>query len=115
MVRSDPGRNQLIYINKTGEPPFDLGADPDIREAVSLAIDRETYVDTVFEGNAEPGRWMAPESVLGDDADIVGPVPFDPERSRQILDQAGWEPRPDGTRVKDGRPLALTLIGWAER
>lgn len=114
VVRSNPGRNQLIYINKTGKAPYDLGADKSIRQAVSLAIDREAYVDTVFEGNAEPGRWMAPESVLGQHADVVQPVSYDPQKARDVLDAAAWRAGADGIRVKDGRRLSLVLIGWAE-
>lgn len=114
VVRSAPGRNQLIYVNKTGVAPYDLGADRTVRQAVSLAIDRRTYVDAVFEGNAEPGRWMAPRSALGEHADRVKPVAHDPARARRVLDAAGWAPGPDGIRSKDGRRLSLTLIGWAE-
>ncbi|MDP8961754.1 MAG: ABC transporter substrate-binding protein, partial [Actinomycetota bacterium] len=114
IVRAPVGRNQLIYINTTGQPPHDLGADKAIRQAVSLAIDREAYVDVVFAGNAEPGRWMAPGRVLGPHADLVQPVPFDPDEARRILDEAGWRPGGDGIRVRDGRRLELTLIGWAE-
>ncbi|MDQ3432910.1 MAG: ABC transporter substrate-binding protein [Actinomycetota bacterium] len=114
VVRSPVGRNQLIYINITGEKPHDLGAEPAVREAVAVAIDRQSYVDVAFEGNAEPGRWMAPPFALGDSADIVQPVPYDPDRAREVLDAAGWTPGPDGIRSKDGRPLKLTLIGWAE-
>lgn len=114
VVRSKPGRNQLIYINKTGQPPYDLGADKAVRQAVSLAVNRRAYVDTVFEGNAEPGRWMAPRPVLGNHAVIVGELGYDAKSARSILEQAGWAPGPDGIRVKGGRPLSLALIAWAE-
>jgi peptide/nickel transport system substrate-binding protein len=114
IVRSRPGRNQLIYVNKTGRAPYDLGADVKIRQAVSLAIDRKVYVATVFEGNAEPGRWMAPQSVLGKHAASVRTILFNPLGARRILEEAGWRPGPDGIRVKDGRRLSLEIIGWAE-
>ncbi len=114
VVRSRPGRNQLIYVNKTGKPPYDLGADIKIRQAVALAIDRKAYVATAFEGNAEPGRWMAPQFVLGKYADMVSPVLYNPLGAKRILEEAGWRLGPDGIRVKDGRRLALEIIGWAE-
>jgi peptide/nickel transport system substrate-binding protein len=114
VVRARPGRNQLIYVNKTGKGPNDLGADRAIRQAVSLAIDRKVYVDAVFEGNAEPGRWMAPAFVLGKFAESVPPPRYDPAAARRLLDEAGWRPGADGVRIKDGRRLALELIGWAE-
>lgn len=114
IARSEPGRNQLIYINITGEEPFDLGADPAIREAVSFAIDREAYVETAFAGEADPGRWMAPGRVLGEFADMVEPVPYEPGTSREVLEDAGWVEGDDGIRERDGRRLELVIIGWPE-
>ena len=114
VVRSKPGRNHLIYINKSGQPPHELGADKAVRQAVSLAIDRKAYTETVFEGNADPGRWMAPESVLGSSASLVAPVPFAPAQARTVLENAGWSPGPDGIRTKDGKRLSLTLLGTSE-
>ncbi|MFN2609057.1 MAG: ABC transporter substrate-binding protein [Acidimicrobiales bacterium] len=114
VVSSKPGRNELIYINKSGTPPHDLGADLSIRKAVSLAIDRKAYVNTVFDGNADQGRWMGPESVLGPYANIVTPVPFDPAQAKSVLDADGWKVGSDGIRVKDGRRLSLTYLGTPE-
>ena len=114
VVRTEPGRTHVIYVNKTGVAPFDLGGDPVVRRAVSLAIDREAYVDAVLHGNGEPGRWMVPRQVLGRSADLVQPVPADPAEARRLLDQAGWVPGPDGVRTRGGRRLDLTLIGWAD-
>lgn len=114
VVRSEPGRAQLIYIKIHGKDQQPLGSDPAVREAVSLAIDRRSYVEVAFAGNAAPGRWMGPKSVLGPYADRVAPVPFDPDRARRVLDAAGWREGPGGIRVKDGRDLSLRLIGWAE-
>lgn len=111
VVSSPPGRNHLIYINKSEGR---VTADPAVRQAVSLAIDPETYVDVVLEGNGEPGRLMAPSAVLGEAADLVDPVPFDPEQARQVLDDAGWVAGDDGMRSKDGRALSLKLLGQQE-
>jgi peptide/nickel transport system substrate-binding protein len=114
VVLAKPGKNYLIYINKTGKAPHELGADPAVREAVSRAIDRKAFVSTVFEGNADPGRWMAPESVLGKSAEVVKPIPFEPSKSQSVLDQAGWSKGGDGIRVKNGRRLSLSMIGPPE-
>ncbi len=114
VVKSKPGRNQLIYVNKQGTAPFDLGADPAVRQAVSLAIDRKTYVDAALEGNADPGRWMAPQAVLGTSAGEVSLVPFETAKAKSVLTAEGWTPGSDGIFVKNGRRLELTIIGWAE-
>src|SRR5439155_26293019 len=78
VVRSKPGRNFLIYINKTEGR---VGADVAVRQAVAMAINTKDYTQAVFGGNADPGRWMAPESVLGPSAQLVRPAAFDPKQA----------------------------------
>jgi peptide/nickel transport system substrate-binding protein len=111
IARSQPGRNHLIYVNKN---PNRVTAERAVREAVSYALDRQAYVDVVLEGNGEPGRWMAPRSVLGSAADTVPPIGRDLVRARKVLDDAGWRLGPDGVRARDGRPLTLILLGQQE-
>lgn len=111
VVTSPPGRNHLVYINtREGR----VTADAAVRQAVALAIDPEAYVDVVLEGNGERGRWMAPATVLGDAAETVDEVPFDPDGARQVLDEAGWTVGTDGVRERDGRKLQLVLLGQQE-
>jgi len=107
VVRASPGATQILSFNAAG--PF--GADRAVRQAVSLAVDRVRYVAEVLGGNGEPGRWMSPPAVLGAAASTVAPGVFDPGRARQILDDAGWKPSPDGTRMIGPRRLTMTLIG----
>jgi peptide/nickel transport system substrate-binding protein len=111
VVQAASGATQQLSINASGQPPNDVGADPAVRRAVALAIDRDAYVASVLEGFGEPGRWLSPPSVLGPFAQAVVAVPYDPARSRATLDQAGWAPGTDGVRAKAGRRLTLTLIG----
>src|SRR5712691_7736379 len=87
VVRSKPGRNFLIYINKTDGR---VGADPAVRQAVAMAINTKDYAQVVLAGNADPGRWMAPESVLGSSAPLVKAPAFDPKQAGTLLDAAGW-------------------------
>ncbi len=111
VVRSDPGRNHLLYVNKLEGR---VTAEKAVREAINFAIDREAYVDVVLDGNGDPGRWMAPESVLGSSADLVKPVGRDLDRSRKVLDDAGWKPGADGIRERDGKKLSVRLLGQQE-
>jgi len=111
VVRSKPGRNHLIYVNKLDTR---VTADKAVREAINYSIDRNAYVDVVLDGNGDPGRWMAPESVLDRAANIVAPTPRDLTRARRVLDDAGWRPGADGIREKDGRKLSVRLLGQQE-
>ncbi|MBV8527758.1 MAG: hypothetical protein JOZ75_05545, partial [Candidatus Dormibacteraeota bacterium] len=114
VVEAKQGRNQLIYINKSGNAPHAIGADPAVRQAVTLAIDRTAYVKTVFDNNADPGHWMAPPFVLGSAANLVSAPAFNQAKAKQVLDAAGWTAGSSGIRAKGGQTLALDLIGWAE-
>jgi ABC-type transport system substrate-binding protein len=111
VVRSKPGRNHLLYVNKL---PDRITNEKAVREAVAYAIDRKAYVDVVLDGNADPGRWMAPESVLGPSANVVAPVTTDLNRAKKVLDDAGWKVGPDGIRTKGDKRLSLKLLGQQE-
>ncbi|HEX2118478.1 MAG TPA: ABC transporter substrate-binding protein [Acidimicrobiales bacterium] len=107
VVRARPGATQVLSFNTASS----LGSDRAVRQAVSLTVDRDRYVAEVLGGNGESGRWMSPSAVLGAAASSVEPSRFDPAEARRILDDAGWKPGPDGTRVNGPRRLDLTLIG----
>jgi len=63
--------------------------DPRVREAIDLAIDRETMVDIVLEGLGTPANQMMPEGFFGYSEDIPEPV-HDPQRARELLAEAGY-------------------------
>jgi peptide/nickel transport system substrate-binding protein len=73
-----------IYLN-TGVAPLD---DPRVRLALNLAIDRESINDNVMSGQCMPAGQTLPEGIVGHDPSIEG-YPFDPERARELLDEAG--------------------------
>ncbi len=85
--------------------------DPRVKEAMDLAIDRQTIIETVFSGYAKPaasiltpiaGEYLNPE---------IGPVPFDPAEANRILDEAGYPIGEDGIRTTpDGEPMAYEVI-----
>ncbi|MFC7704299.1 ABC transporter substrate-binding protein [Plastorhodobacter daqingensis] len=65
-----------------------LGADPRVRKALSLAIDREVLNQVVFEGLYVPGnQWAAPGTTWYNEND---PVPArDVDAARALLNEAG--------------------------
>lgn len=107
VVRAPPGATQILSFNAASS----IGAERAVREAVSLAIDRGRYVNEVLGGNGDVGRSLAPLDALGPAARSVEPLAFDPARARQLLDDAGWRPGPDGIRARGPRRLELALIG----
>jgi oligopeptide transport system substrate-binding protein len=74
----------------TDDPRF---ADPDIRHAFSMAIDRQTIIDKIFFGTLTEAKSVVSPVVKGSRADPCGEVcTYDPDKAKQLLEQAGgWQ------------------------
>lgn len=81
LLKGPVGAYEAMYINLHGVEPYDLGQDIAVREAVSIAIDRQAVIDSAWQGNAEPGTTMIPPAILGESASLVSAPEYDPERS----------------------------------
>jgi peptide/nickel transport system substrate-binding protein len=66
-----------------------------VRQALSLAIDRDVLVERVNEGEAVRANQLVPEGFFGFNPAIQPESP-DPERARRLLAEAGY---PDGFRI----------------
>ncbi|WP_270935617.1 ABC transporter substrate-binding protein [Falsiroseomonas oryzae] len=83
-------------LGNDGQPlPRNPFADRRVREAVSLAIQRDAIVDRVMGGHARVANQFMPAGGYGH-APGLPPIPFDPARSRALLAAAGY---PDGFRL----------------
>lgn len=86
-------------------------ADKRVRQAMTLLIDRETIASRVYDNLVKPAS--GPFHPLGWQADpTIKPWPFDPERAKQLLDEAGYIDR-DNNGVREspqGLPLSFKLI-----
>jgi peptide/nickel transport system substrate-binding protein len=111
VVTSQVGAYEALYVNAHGSPPHDIGTDPLVREALALAVDKQSIVRDVWRGNAEVNSSMVPIRILGDAASKVQGSAFDPARAKQLLEQAGWvDADGDGVREKAGRKLTLVMV-----
>jgi peptide/nickel transport system substrate-binding protein len=103
--------NNFIFNSNPDKPRNRELLDPEVREAMEYAIDREEIAEVVFGGKAEPvasivapitGEWMNPE---------IEPLPFDVDEANRILDEAGYERGSDGVRMDDeGEAMAYEVI-----
>ena len=98
-----------VTLNERHFPPF---ADVRVRRALAHAIDRELLVRTILDGLVttvngpiQPLSWAYEPA--------VATYAFDPAKAKAMLDEAGWKAGTDGIRVKEGRPLAFTIITQA--
>ncbi len=90
----------------TLRPPFD---DPEIRRALTLAIDRQALVDTLFKGYARVASSPIPSNFWAHDPALV-PLPYDPAAARRILAEKGFGDHDgDGLVERQGRPFAFEL------
>lgn len=74
-----------LYLN-WARPPFD---NIKVRQALNFAIDRETFVRAAFAGIGEPARMNLPSSHWAYDKAIAGLYPYDPEKAKKLLAEAG--------------------------
>ncbi|MBP1612150.1 MAG: extracellular solute-binding protein family 5 [Acidobacteria bacterium] len=92
------------------ERPHPLFGDPRVRQAMTLAIDRQALVDTLLAGQGEvlPSPILAP--LPEHDPSLAAP-PRDPARARALLAEAGFADRDgDGTLDKGGKPFVFELV-----
>ncbi len=78
-------------------------ADQRVRQAMSLAINREAITERVMAGLGYPTGNLVPESLFGYDPTLKVPA-FDPEAAKKLLAEAGY---PDG--------FAITIHGPNDR
>ncbi|MEK3936440.1 ABC transporter substrate-binding protein [Sporosarcina sp. FSL W7-1349] len=111
------------YLGMTvTRPPFDK---KEVRQALNYAIDKQSIIDSFFEGRADIAKNPMPPSISGYNDDIE-PYEYNPEKAKELLAEAGladgfemelWAmpvPRPympDGMKVAEVIQKNLSDIG----
>jgi peptide/nickel transport system substrate-binding protein len=86
--------------------PHPIFGDIQVRKALTLAVDRQTIIDSVLFGKAKIAKNELDNTGYENTSIVFDP--FDPSQAMQLLDAAGWVPGADGIRVKDGVRLSFT-------
>lgn len=83
--------------------------DVRVRQALTSAINKEEIIDGVLLGLGtpaigpyKPGTWFFNPD--------VPTFPFDPDKARALLAQAGWRPNAQGIQEKEGQPFEFTIL-----
>lgn len=105
--------SSLITLNSQAPNLKDIK----VREAIVRGLDRSQIADIRFNGmdytEALPGSltFYPNQPAYEDNFGTVGE--YNPEKAKQLLDEAGWAPGADGIREKDGQKLSIryTLLG----
>ena len=85
----------------------DVTADPAIRRAINIAVDRKKLTEGVLGGYGTPA-WGVADNLPWDNPDQRLPD-ADLEGAKAILKQAGWVEK-DGKLSKNGKPARFTMI-----
>jgi peptide/nickel transport system substrate-binding protein len=85
-----------------------LFADAAVRRALTLAIDRQAIVDTLWFGFARVGDSPVLTTTWAHDP-ALHPWPYDPQAARRDLVAQGWVPGKDGILERHGQRFAFEL------
>jgi oligopeptide transport system substrate-binding protein len=85
--------------------PFD---DPLVRQAFNYALDKDLLIETFDNGNALPALGPLPPGMPGYGLSGVGGYPFDPDRARALLAEAGY------ANMDDFPPLTYYSAGYGD-
>ena len=91
----EPLHNELItgvnlctgyVVFDVTQPPFD---DLKVRQAFSMAFDRQKFIDVILSGRALPAIGVFPPGLPGFNIGLGG-LPYDPDRARQLLAESKY-------------------------
>jgi oligopeptide transport system substrate-binding protein len=85
VLRSEPYLGIYYFRLNVTHPALQ---DLRVRQALSLAIDREALIRTVMHGHVDPAFFFTPPDIGGYTSEAR--VDFDPERARELLAEAGF-------------------------
>ncbi len=111
----EQGYQLLLYRPPLGSSNFvamridnEYTKDLRVRQALVLGIDRAGLTRDALTPSYPP-----PISILNANnasaIDLSKDFAYNPDRARDLLEQAGWPRGPDGIRIKDGKRLHLTV------
>jgi peptide/nickel transport system substrate-binding protein len=92
-VHEQAGPHVWFLILNALEGPF---ADVRVRQAANYAINKEAIVNDVLEGTAEVAAGPTPPAFAWAYNEALEPYPYDPDRARELLAEAG-QPNPEIT------------------
>ncbi len=95
-IALDSARVESPFVaGRDGQPVPNPLRDPRVRQALSMAIDRNAITTRLMEGSATPASQFLPNSIDGTSPNLR-PTAFDPARARALLTEAGF---PNGFRL----------------
>lgn len=107
VVRSEAMNTNMIVANssKKDNPVYETA----VREAIWVAIDRETISNDIFNGTQTVADTLFSSNVNYADVELKKRE-YSPETAKELLEKAGWTlSNTEAVRTKNGQQLAMTL------
>jgi peptide/nickel transport system substrate-binding protein len=101
--------NSLIYLGfNCQKPPFD---EVLVRQALSHAVNKEEIVSVALGGLGQEAFAPLPPTLPGFDASLKEhELGYDPQKAQELLTEAGFRQKDDGTWEREGQPLQGVLL-----
>ncbi|REE81198.1 peptide/nickel transport system substrate-binding protein [Paenibacillus taihuensis] len=113
---------ELGFVNVQAYTPSNYGylqvnlahpalKDKLVRQALTYGLDRQSIYVEASQGAYQVAN--IPSSLISwaYTEEGINPYKYDPEKAKQLLDQAGWKVGADGIREKDGKKLTIHYLG----
>jgi peptide/nickel transport system substrate-binding protein len=104
------GQALTFLLFNTHDPAL---SDPATRQALAHLIDQKTILTQIYGDIDRPANEMLLPTSLGYDPSLQQP-PFDVAEADKELTALGWRRGAGGKRMKDGKPLTVTLSTHSE-
>ena len=87
-VYEQAGPHVWFLILNMKEGPF---AEKAVRQAANYAINKKALVENILQGTAEVAAGPTPPAFAWAYNDELQPYPYDPEKAKQLLEEAGYD------------------------
>jgi len=104
-----PGTEVFYMPINTSVEPF---TDIKVREAVALAVNQKEIMTSLFGGTGAVANNFLVSSLQESKINPKFNISYNPDRSKKLLNEAGWLMGAGGVRAKGGVPLTVKL--WTQ-
>jgi peptide/nickel transport system substrate-binding protein len=102
--------NFTFFMYQLNPERTTLFQEPEVRQALVYGLDRESMVNAIRFGIGEVARGTMPRPSWAYDPDgLDRDFEYDPDRAREMLDEAGWVEGDDGIRERDGERFSFEI------
>ena len=105
LIKSRPIRHHFVAWNLDNP----ILSEQEVRKALAHATNSQALIESLLSGNGQPvNRLFHPSSEIGQAA--IEPIPFDLDKARSLLNEAGWSEIRNGYRFRRKIPLKFRLM-----